>query len=175
MKRAGRTLGTWFLVLAGTGFLTFTGAGAAYAQPVGTSAVANICTKLTASLTSYAASLKAHPASREALAATAARELTQDAATGSPALKSAVKALVVDIEAGAASPNGLDTQKFFADGNLIDTLACTPSGAPATGGGSSAGLQDPALFGAGGAVVLAGVVVVGVTLRNRSRISARQG
>ncbi len=46
-------------------------------------------------------------------------------------------------------------------------LACTPTGAPRTGGGSSASLQDPALFGGGGAAALAGLVVVGLTLRGR--------
>jgi hypothetical protein len=36
-------------------------------------------------------------------------------------------------------------------------------------------LQDPALFDTGGAAALAGLIVVGLTLRNRSRTSVDHG
>ena len=36
-----------------------------------------------------------------------------------------------------------------------------PSGAPGTGGGSTAGITDPGLFGLGGAAVLAGIIALG--------------
>ena len=49
---------------------------------------------------------------------------------------------------------------------------CPPSGAPATGGGSTAGVADPALFGAGGAAVVAGA---GMLVFTRRRGGASRG
>lgn len=47
------------------------------------------------------------------------------------------------------------------------TSATAPSGAPATGGGSTSGVVDPALIGLGGAAVLAGLSLLGWSRRRR--------
>lgn len=178
MNRAGRTLTAGFLVLTGAGFLTLSGAGIAHAQPEASPAV---CTKIDAALKSFTTNLKAnekkyatdHSAYVAAIDSDG-NEFLKITAQGSPALQSAAKTYVTDFETGAAD-NNLNVAKLTADVNRVISLACLPSGAPQTGGGSSAGLQDPALFGAGGAAALAGLVVVGLAVRNRSRASADQG
>ena len=114
--------------------------------------------------------IKAHSTPKQEVAIVAT-QLTQAASTAPPAVKSAVSTFVADLRAGAAAGN-FDTAKTNADINAI-TAACAaaqtapPSGAPATGGGSAAGVQDPALFGVGGAAVLAGLGVLGLARRNR--------
>jgi hypothetical protein len=50
------------------------------------------------------------------------------------------------------------------------TASPVPVGAPATGGGGTAGLQDPLLFGLGGAAILVGAGSIGYrrrVIRNR--------
>ena len=170
MKRAGRALGTWAVVLAGASLLMLAGAGTAHAQPAGTSE----CKKMNATLASLNATLKAHPTTPAAAADAIAGQMTQAASTGSPALKSAVSTFIADLKAGAAA-NDLNLAKLNADAAVVATAACTPTGAPATGGGSAAGLWDPGLLDAGGAAVLAGVVVLGLALRGRPRAGVGHG
>ena len=164
-KSAGRMLATGVLALAGTGILMMAGAGTAQAQPASTS----VCKNLTAAFASINAYVKAHPGlTPTAEADLVASQLTPAASTGSPAVKAAVRAYINDVKADAAA-NNVDLAKLNADAGVVATTACTPSGAPATGGGSAAGLQDPAWFGLGGAVVLAGLVVLALALRGRPR------
>lgn len=162
MKKAGRALRAGVLVLAGAGILMLAGAGTAHAQPASSS----VCKKLTATLSSLNKTLEAHPTTPKAAAAIIATQMTQAASGGSAAVQSAVHTFVTDIETGAAT-NDLNAAKLNADATVVATTACTPSGAPATGGGSAAGIQDLGLFGAGGAAVLAGLAVLGLALRNR--------
>jgi hypothetical protein len=172
-KRAGHTLATGVLVLTGAGFLMLAGTGTANARPVSTTT----CRNITTTLQSLNSRLSTTHSTLKASAALISRELTQAASTGSPQVKSAVHTFVTDLVAGADADD-LDSAKLNADANAI-VAACatanTPDGAPATGGGSSAGLQDPALFGLGGAAVLAGVVVLGLALRNRLRTRVSHG
>jgi hypothetical protein len=154
------------------------GAGIAHAQPAVAPAT---CTELIAATKSYTATLSANTTKFKTdhtayLAAVDnyGNEVTKITSTGSLALRSAAKTYVTDLEAEAAA-NNLNTARLTADSDRMDVLACTPAGAPATGGGSSATLRDPALFGAGGAVTLVGLTVVGLTLRNRSRTNMDHG
>jgi hypothetical protein len=150
--------------------LVLAGAGIAHAQPAGTS----VCKKLNATLASLNATLKAHPTTPKNAADIIASQLTQAASTGSPAVKSAVRTFIADLEAGAAA-NDLNLAKLNADAVVIANAACTPSGAPATGGGSAVGIRDPGLLGVGGAAVLAGILVLCLTLRNRPRTGVGHG
>jgi hypothetical protein len=93
---------------------------------------------------------------------------------GSPALRSAAKTYVTDYEAMVVA-NSINPTRLSADSSRMAVLACTPKGAPATGGGSSTGLQDSALVGTGGAVTLVGVVVIGLSLRRRAQASVDEG
>ncbi len=169
MKKAGHVLGAGVLVLAGAGVLLLAGAGIASARPASTSA----CQQINTTLSSLNATLAAAPSTLKNEVATVSSQLTQAASTGSSAVKSAVSTFVADLKAGAAAGN-LNVTKLTADAGAI-TAACAPSGAPATGGGSALGVQDPALFGVGGAVVLAGLVILGLAWRNRPRTGASQG
>jgi hypothetical protein len=178
MRRAGRTLMAGFLVLTGAGFLMLSGTGIAYAQPAATPAA---CTELLTALKSYNATLDANVAKFKtdhaafiAAADNYGSEVTKIASQGSPALRSAAKTYVTDYE-GEVAANDINTARLTADADRMNVLACTPKGAPATGSGSPAALQDPALFGAGGAAVLAGLIVVGLALRNRSRTGVDHG
>jgi hypothetical protein len=172
-KRAGRTFATGVLVLAGTGILMLAGTGTANAQPASASA----CAKINSTLASLDAQLKNAHTTLKASAALIASQLTAAASNNTPPVKNAVHTFVTDLVAGADAGD-LDSAKLNADANAI-VAACaaanTPVGAPATGGGSTAGLQDPALFGLGGAAALAGIVVVGLALRNRRRTGAGYG
>jgi hypothetical protein len=174
MRTAGRVLGAGVLVLAGTGVLVLAGTGIAMARPASTSA----CDKFLSAVKSLAAIHPGAPGNLKKDAPLVASRLTQAASTGSPALKSAVSTYIADWEAGAAAGH-LDNAKQAADSNAIvaacAALAATPSGAPATGGGSAAGVQDPVLFGVGGAAVLAGFGVLGLARRNRPRTGADHG
>jgi len=58
-------------------------------------------------------------------------------------------------------------------GALTASQMSMPSGAAATGGGSTAGLQDEGLLAGGAALVAAGAVAGAVALRRRSSTSAR--
>ncbi len=174
MRSAGRMLGAGVLVLAGAGILVLAGAGSANARPTST----NACDQIFATFDSFNATLTKHPGSWGPVA-TAATEFTQDASTSSPAVKSAVSTFVADLRADVAARRVLSRPKLVADGDAIvavcSTQAAQPSGAPATGGGSTAVVQDPALFGVGGATVLAGLGVLGLARRNRPRRSPGHG
>ena len=53
---------------------------------------------------------------------------------------------------------------------MTHTVTVYPVGAPQTGGGGTAGLQDVSLFGIGGAAILAGIG----TLAYRRRLSRKR-
>jgi hypothetical protein len=165
-RSAGRLLGAGIVVLAGAGIVALAGAGVANARPASTSA----CDKITATFISLGEMTTQHPGAWGPVA-TAAAEFTQDATTGSPAVKSAVSTLVADLRADVASRHVLNRLKLGADTTAIDVAcaaqATAPSGAPATGGGSTASAQDAALFGVGGTAVLAGLGVLGLARRRR--------
>jgi hypothetical protein len=165
IKRAGRTLGAGFLIAAVAGFPMLAGAGIAQAQPESSS----VCQKLTAALASLIEDIQAPHASLKTFTPTLSKELTQAAAAGSPTVRHDVQLFIDTLQAGAAAGD-INTAKLTAQGDAFAIAACTPSGAPATGGGSSAGLQDPDLFGAGGAAAVAGIVVVSVAVRRRPRV-----
>jgi hypothetical protein len=173
---AGRVLGAGVLVLAVAGVLVLAVAGIANARPASTNT--NACDNVFATIDSLNTTMTKHPGSW-AVVATGATELTQAASTGSPAVKSAVGTFVTDLQADVAARRVINRQKLVADGDAIVAACATPSappsGAPATGGGSAAGLQDPALFGVGGGAVLAGLGVLGLARRNRPRGSPGHG
>ncbi len=181
MRSTGRTLTAGFLVLTGTGFLMLSGAGIARAEPVRAPAPA-VCTALGAAEKSFTVTLDAHPVtyyqSHHSVLVAAVdnygSQVLKVTAQGSPALRSAAKTYVTYNETATAARD-VNAARLNADFDRMVVLACTPTGAPATGGGSSAGLQNPALFGAGGATALAGFVVVGLALRHRSRTSVEHG
>jgi hypothetical protein len=177
-RTAGRVLGAAVVVLAGAGILVLAGAGIANAQPAGTSACQKLTTTEVNLNTAVAKMVKEHRTVQQAVAVVAT-QLTQAASTAPAAVKSAVSTFVADLQAGAAAGH-FDTAKINADVNAV-TAACAtaqtvaPSGAPATGGGSAAGVRDPALFGVGGAAVLAGLGALGLARRNRPRSSPGHG
>jgi hypothetical protein len=180
MRKTSRTLTAGFLALSGSGFLLLSGAGTAHAAPAGAPAPA-VCTQLLAASKSYTATLTANQKKFETdrtayLAAVDnyGSEVTRITSTGSSALQAAAKTYVTDLETEIAASD-INQARLNTDDDRMAVLACTPKGAPRTGGGSSAGLRDSALFGAGGAAALAGFILVGLTLRNRSRTSADQG
>jgi hypothetical protein len=163
------------------------GTGIARAQ---TAAAPTACNELTAAFNEMAPTVTAEVAKFQADKAGSAKakadyaaylttvhnfgnKLTQIASQGSPAFRSATKVYVTDYESEVKN-NDLNPARIKADTTRMGIAACLPKGAPATGGGSSAGLQDPALLGAGGAAALAGLVVVALSLRTRSRTSADQ-
>jgi hypothetical protein len=172
-RTAGHMLGAGALMLAAAGVLVMAGAGVASARP----ALTGACQQIFTTVTSLTATLAKDPSTLKNEVATVAPQLTQAATTGSSAVKSAVGAFVADLQASAAAGH-LNLSKLNADADAI-VAACSqttaPSGAPATGGGSTAGLQDPALFGLGGAIVLAGIGVLGLARRNRPRASPGHG
>jgi hypothetical protein len=180
MRRTGRTLTAGFLVLTGTGFLLLSGTGIAHAEPAGAPAPAT-CSKLLATTTNWTATLKANEkkfttdhAAYVAAVDNYGNEVTEDVSQGSPALRAAAKTFVTDLETEIAAED-FDAARINADSNRLNVLACTPAGAPATGGGSSAAVQDPGLFVVGGAAALGGFVVVGRALRSRPRTSVARG
>jgi hypothetical protein len=121
--------------------------------------------------------LSTHHLGLKKTADTVAGQLTQAASTGSPAVKSAVSTYVTDLKASAAAGN-VNVAKLTADGNAVVAVCAVslaPKGDPATGGGSTAAIRDPALYGLGGAAVLAGIVVLGLALRNRLAAGVGQG
>jgi hypothetical protein len=174
MRTAGRVLRTGVLVLAGAGVLVLAGTGIASARPASTGA----CQKIDSTEASFLAMFKAHHGTLNAAVVFLASRLPQAASTGSPAVKRAVTTFVADLVAGTASGHFNDP-KFTSDFKAVDAAcaaqATPPSGAPATGGGSAAVVQDPALFGLGGAAVLTGIGVLGLARRNRPRTGAGQG
>ena len=170
-RSAGRLLGAGVLVLAGAGVLVLAGAGSAYARTAST----NACDNIFAALDSLNTTFTKHPSTLKNDVALSVPQLTQAASTGSSAVKSAVGTLVSDLQADAAS-GSINRPKLVADGDaIVAVCSAQPSGAPATGGGSMAGVQDPALFGVGGAIVLAGLGVLCLARRNRPRGSPGHG
>jgi hypothetical protein len=175
--RTGRTLTAGFLVLTGAGFLMLSGTGIAHAAQPAPAA----CKELGAAQNSYTAGLKADikkfetdHAAYVSFVDNYGNEVTNIASQGSPAVQSAAKVFVTDLETEIADSD-FNAARINADSDRLIVAACTPGGAPATGGGSSATLRDPALFGVGGAAALAGAIVVGLTLRKRSRVGADLG
>jgi hypothetical protein len=173
-RTAGRVVGAGLLVLAAAGVLVLAGAGTANARPVTT----NACQKLYTAAASLTVTITKAPSTLKNEVAIVAPQLTQAASTGSAAVKSAVSILVADLQASAASGH-LNYSKLNADAAAV-SAACaaqgtSPSGAPATGGGSTAGVRDPALFGVGGAAVLAGLAALGLARRSRPQSSPGRG
>jgi hypothetical protein len=160
-------LATGVLVLAGAGTLMLAETGTASARP----AISTACENVLKAFQSIDSTLEAKHGTPKADVALIASKLTKAASTGSAALKSDVQTLISDLQAGADA-GSFDSAKLNADDDAI-VAACaasdTPVGAPGTGGGSTAGLQDPALFGLGGAAVLAGAIVLCLAVRNRLR------
>jgi hypothetical protein len=172
-RSAGRLLGAGALMLAGVGVLALSGAGIANAQPASTSTTA--CDKIFATFSSVDTLLSKHSGTLKSDVAIATAEFTQAASTASPAVKSAVDTFLSDLKADAASGD-INRPKLAADGDaIIAVCAAEPKGAPATGGGSTVGVQDPALFGVGGGGVLAGIVVVGLGVARRRRPRGNPG
>lgn len=162
-------------LVLGTGVAIMAVAGPAAAQPAAGSA----CQQLESTLSSIQSTLPSAASSPGALKTkigTFASQLQQQAASAPPAVRTAVGSFVADLQAAASGK--VNVAKLTSDANAIGT-ACraqaTPGGAPGTGGGSTTGVRDPVLFGAGGAAVLAGLGAVGLARRNRPHSSTRHG
>ncbi len=169
-QSACRVLGTGVLVLAGAWFLLLSGAGIANAQPA--SATADACNNIFTVFTQFNAMPSTSVKNEVAFLTTG---FTKAEAGTSPAVMSTVATMIADLNADAATGK-VNRPKLVADGDaIIAACAAEPAGAPATGGGSTAGVQYPALFGVGGAVLLAGIGVVSLALRNRPRHSPSRG
>jgi hypothetical protein len=115
------------------------------------------------SIRSTLPSAAANPSALKSKITTFASQLEREASSGSPALKSAVGTFISDLQ--AAGSGSINVPKLTSAANAIGAVCAAqsaPGGAPGTGGGSAAGVADPALLGAGGAVVLAGVGVLGL-------------
>src|SRR5579875_333853 len=162
-------------VVLGVGALVLTGAGAASAQGTGGSACQQVQATLSA-IQSTLPSAASNPSVLKSKVGTFASQLEKEASSGSPALKSAVGAFVADLQ--AAGSGHASVAKLTSDANAIGAAcqaqATAPRGAPATGGGSTASSGDPALFGAGGAAVLAGFGALGLAWRRQRRNRAHQ-
>ena len=181
MRRSGREITIGFLALAMTGYLMLAGGGIARAKPA---ALPAECNAMLAAGKSYIAGLtadeKKYPAHStavttavEATLKTYENQILTLTANGSPTLKNDVKVFIADLS--GILTGHVNGPKLTADGERMNLAACTPSGAPGTGGGSSAGVQDRAVLGSAGAAALAGAAVIVLALRNRSRTRAEQG
>jgi hypothetical protein len=160
-------------MLAGSWVLLLSGAGIANAQPARVSADADACDNIFTVFDQFNA--MPSTTSLKNTVAFFTTGLTKAESGTSPAVMSTVAAMLADLRADEAAGK-VNRPKLVADGDaIIAACAATPNGAPATGGGSTAGVQYPALFGVGGAVLLAGTGVVILVLRNRPRPSPRQG
>ena len=138
MRKTSCTLVAGFLALSGSGFLLLSGAGAAQAAPAGAPAPA-ICTQLLAASKSYTATLKANEKKFETdtkayLAAVDnyGSEVTRITSAGSPALQSAAKTYVTDLETEEAHFD-INQARLNTDDDRMAVLACTPSGRSAHG------------------------------------------
>ena len=171
-QSACRVLGTGVLVLAGAWFLLLSGAGIASAQPASASASADACDNIFTVFDQFNAMPSTSLKNTVAFLTTG---FTKAEAGASPAVMSTVATMIADLKADEAAGK-VNRPKLVADGDAIDAAcAATPTGAPATGGGSTAGVQYPALFGVGGVALLAGIGVVILALRNRPRHSPSRG
>jgi hypothetical protein len=172
-QSACRVLGTGVLVLAGAWVLLLSGAGIATAQPASASASADACDNIFTVFDQFNA-MPSSPSLKETVAFFTTG-LTKAEAGTSPAVMSTVAAMLADLRADEATGK-INRPKIVTDGDaIIAACAATPAGAPATGGGSTVGVQYPALFGVGGALLLAGIGVAGLALRGRPRHSPSQG
>lgn len=179
MTTAGSVLGASALVLTGAGIAN---AQAVSAQPVSAQAAGggSACQQVESTLSAIQSALPSAASNPNALKSkigTYATQLNQEASTGSAGLKSAVGTFISDLQ--AAGSGSVNVSKLTSDANAIGAACASksaPGGAPGTGGGSTAadgtsggtgGIAEPALFGAGGAVVLAGIGVLGLGRRRR--------
>jgi hypothetical protein len=171
-QSACRVLGTGVLVLAGSWVLLLSGAGIAHAQPARVSASADACNNIFTVFDQFNAMPSTSLKNTVAFFTTG---LTKAESGTSPAVMSTVAAMLADLRADEAAGK-VNRPKLVTDGDaIIAACAATPNGAPATGGGSTTGVQYPVLFGVGGAVLLAGIGVVSLALRNRPRHRPRLG
>lgn len=160
MAIAGIVLGASALVLTGTGI--------ANAQPASAGTACQQVESTLSAIQSTLPSAAANPSALKSKIGTFASQLEHQASTGSPALQSAVGTFVADLQ--AAGSGSINVSKLTSDANAIGAVCASqsaPGGAPGTGGGSTAGVVEPALFGAGGALVLAGIGVLGLASRRR--------
>jgi hypothetical protein len=127
------------------------------------------CSQIESTLTSTQASSSALASKIGAFVA----QLETESASAPASVKSAVGAFVTDLKAAASGK--INVAKLTADANAIGT-ACTasaaataPSGAPQTGAGSTAGLQDASFVYGGAALVAVGGLATGFGIRRRRR------
>jgi hypothetical protein len=146
---------TGFMLSAGV--VALAGTGVASAQ---TTSNSTACQQIQGTLSSIQSTLPqaaSNPKMLSSKIGAYASQLKKASATGSPALQKAVNSFVADLQ--AAGSGKVNVSKLTSDAGAI-TAACkasapsqakAPSGAPSTGGGSTSGVQDPALIGLGGA------------------------
>lgn len=138
----GKLLITAAGLIMGTGILALTAAGSANALAASSGSA---CGQVQATLSSIQATLPSaasNPAALKTKIGAYASKLQREASSGSPALKSAVGTFIADLRAVASGK--ANVPKLKADANAIGVAcqasAAPPSGAPGTGGGSTAGL-----------------------------------
>jgi len=164
----GKLLTTTAASVLGASVLVLTGAGIASAQPASSGSACQQVESTLSAIQSTLPSAAANPNALKSKISTYASELQKEASSGSPSLQSAVGAFISELE--AAGKGSINVAKLTSDANAIGAVCASqsaPGGAPGTGGGSTAGVVDPALFGVGGAVVLAGIGVLGFGSRRR--------
>lgn len=165
-----------FLAATAGTVLILTGAGMATAQAASAAGSGSACQQVESTLSAIQSSLPAAAANPNALKSkigTYAAQLNQEASGGSAGLKSAVGTFISELQ--AAGSGTVNVQKLTSAANAIGTACASqsaPGGAPGTGGGSTAvgGTGDNAVgitAGVGGAVVLAGIGVLGLGSRRR--------
>ncbi len=158
--------------MVGAGALVLAGGGVASAQ---SGNMSPSCQKLTATLSTLQSQLTAaasNPSKLKSAVSQVAAQMQAESASASPAVKAAVGTFLAQLQQAASGQVNIPALTTDA-GNI--TKACTatssvtavPSGAPATGGGSTAGLQDAGLFGVGGAALLGGAGALALAWRRR--------
>lgn len=166
MGRAGASLS---IVVLGGGLVLAAGAPTAGAQ------ASSACTEIEATLATIQQTLPKAAASGtlESRIGAFVSELNREAATTSSGVRRAVAAFTSELE--AAGKGQIDVAALTAKANAIGA-ACTasasalpPVGAPATGGGGTAGFEDAGLLAAGSAAIVVGGAVVALELRRRRR------
>lgn len=169
MVRAFRSCAS---LLIGGGLVFFVGMPSAGAQ------ASSACSQIESTLSSIQKELpQANSATLASKVASFATQLETEAASASPSVKSAVGAFVTDLEAAATGK--VNIPKLTADANAIGTTCTTsvqaaaPTAAPATGAGTTAGVQDAGLiYGGAGAVAAGGGLLVLGLRRRRARVSS---
>jgi hypothetical protein len=159
--------------MVGAGALVLAGGGVASAQ---SGNMSPSCQKLTATLSTLQSQLTAaasNPSKLKSAVSKVAAEMQAESASASPAVKAAVGTFLAQLQQAASGQVNIPALTTDA-GNI--TKACTtssvsavPTGAPATGGGSTAGLQDAGLFGVGGAALLGGAGALALAWRRRGQ------